>query len=155
MDLFLAIFQRNSSGFEGLACLVIVGGIIALIVWSSTSADKRRREALANARNAYHSSLAQLKRNPTNADLRQRTLALGREYSNLTRDRKGVTVFDEVALMNDINAACAGAAASAERRSSSANSIEERLARLFDLMEKGLISQQEHDERRRKILDDV
>ena len=39
------------------------------------------------------------------------TLSLGRAYSNPTRDKKGVSLFDEVALSNDIGAACAAAAA--------------------------------------------
>ena len=61
--------------------------------------------ARSEAKQAYLESLEKLKRDPENPDLREQTLALGRAYA-----RKGVPGFDEVALMNDINAACARAA---------------------------------------------
>ncbi len=63
----------------------------------------------ARAKKAYQESLGNLKRDPNNPDLRERTLELGRRYSKLMRNSKGRTTFDEVALMNDINAACARA----------------------------------------------
>lgn len=128
-----------------LLVIAVVGGTF----WALR--EKVRR--LAEARDAYQSSLANLKHDPTNADLKQRTLALGREYSNLTRDSKGGTLFDEVALSNDINAACAGAT----RHSSPGNvqSLENRLARLADLQSRGLVSSQEFQEQRSRILQEL
>src|SRR5215207_1901244 len=82
--------------------------VIALVVRANQNARMKR---LIEAKRAYQDSLSHLKEKPTDADLKQQTLALGRHYSNLTRDQKGITVFDEVALSNDINAACAGASA--------------------------------------------
>jgi hypothetical protein len=97
-----------------------------------------------------------LKSDPVNAELRQYALHLGRTYSNLTRNKKGVTVFDEVALMNDINAVCAGATSIAKSHGDrEAISIEDRLTRLSELKSKGLISEQEYDSRRQGILDEV
>jgi hypothetical protein len=66
-------------------------------------------------------------------------------------------VFDEVALMNDINAACAQAGAKHEPSSekASAGSIEERLGKLSDLRSKNLIDEDEYQSRRRRILDEV
>jgi hypothetical protein len=61
------------------------------------------------ARRNYKTSLEELKQDPNNPDLRGRTLELGRHYSNLMRDSKGHTIFDEMALSNDIAAACARA----------------------------------------------
>ena len=61
------------------------------------------------ARTAYESSLELLRENPTDPELRSKTLELGRHYSNLTRNRLGVTTYDELALKNDIDAACAAA----------------------------------------------
>ncbi|MBI2441562.1 MAG: SHOCT domain-containing protein [Lentisphaerae bacterium] len=66
-------------------------------------------QAKAKAKKAYKDSLRKLKQDPNNPDLRERTLQLGRHYSQMMRDSKGHTLFDEVALMNDINAACARA----------------------------------------------
>jgi hypothetical protein len=45
------------------------------------------------ARKRYRDALNRLKENPTNADLKRQTLALGRAYSNLTRDKKGNALF--------------------------------------------------------------
>jgi hypothetical protein len=67
--------------------------------------------ALAQAKKAYFAALERLKRDPHNPDLREEALARGRAYAGVSKGlaSAGVTVFDEVALMNDINAACARA----------------------------------------------
>jgi len=97
-------------------------------------------------------ALAALKANPTNADLRERALAIGRAYAALAREQGKITIFDEVALSNDIAAATAGASSAA---TAPVTSIEERLTRLSDLRAKGLLSDQEFDARRQKILDEL
>ena len=132
---------------EWFVLLVLVGVLAALII----NANNRRKE-LDEARSAYQGSLARLKQDPTSADLRQRTLALGRTYSNLTRDKTGVTVFDEVALSNDINAACAAAGARPVQHVASSQSVDARLSRLADLHRNGLINDGELQEQRSRIL---
>ncbi len=157
---YLFYFQ---GGYPDTGSFVCCGGIIAVIAIAiilNENAAKQRRKALEDARVAYQTSLAHLERNPTSAELRQRTLELGRVYSNLTRDNKGLTIFDnEVALMNDINAACAGATVVSNPKSTTAapsrQTIEERLARLLELKDKGLIDVVEYNARRQKILDEV
>jgi hypothetical protein len=156
----LLYLQSNSSNATGfLCCGGIIVFIIALIMSVNSDAKKqaeKQAETLAQARAAYQNSLINLKANPTSADLRQRTLEYGRAYSNLTRNKSGVTVFDEVALMNDINAACAGATTITEKKSTATKqSIEERLVKLAELKSKGLIDEQEYAARRQKILDEV
>jgi hypothetical protein len=69
-----------------------------------------------------------------------------------------VTVFDEVALSNDISAATAGASVSTPTPAAAAptkSSIEERLQSLEGLRSKGLINETEYTERRNRLLDDV
>jgi hypothetical protein len=132
--------------------------IAGLIIWYSVTESSKKTEALAQARAAYQDSLTKLKSNPTNANLRQQTLQFGRAYSNLTRNKKGVTIFDEVALSNDINAACAGATFVPQQQTSSepvSPSTEQRLAKLADLKSKGLIDEQEYISSRQKILDEI
>jgi hypothetical protein len=128
--------------------IIIIAAIITAIVKSTNRED---------ARLAYQQRLAQLKADPTNADLRQSTLELGRAYSRRTRNEAGIPSFDEVALMNDINAACAGAtgAANSPRGVNSRQSIEERLAKLADLKSQGLIDDEEYRTRKKEILDEV
>ena len=141
--------------------IIFIGAIILIVAvkFASiriSSEDKRRAEVLRKAKEKYELSLAKLKANPTNSDFRQMALETGREYSNLTRYNKGVTIFDEVALMNDINAASAGATVTSQTRVvESTSSIEDRLAKLSNLKFKGLIDEQEYNSRRQKILDEV
>ena len=130
---------------------VIVGVIVVIAIIGAVLRDR----AIKEARAAYLESLAALKERPTNADLKQRTLALGREYSNLTRDSKGNTLFDEVALMNDINAACAAATGPTSAVVGSAASAEDRLRILNDLRTKGLVDDAEFAKRRGEILDSI
>jgi hypothetical protein len=130
--------------------------VIVIIVGFAIYSGVQKTNAIESAKAAYLSSLSELKSAPTNADIKQRTLALGRTYSNLTRDKKGNTLFDEVALMNDINAACAGATAHpyAIGHASSA-SPEERLRTLGDLRSKDLIDDIEFAKRRSEILSSI
>lgn len=132
-----------------IVIVVIVGGILLAI---------SKADAIEAAKKAYLQSLSELKATPTDADLKQRTLALGRVYSNLTRDNKGNTLFDEVALMNDINAACAAASVQSTvvlSTSSGATTIEDRLRTLSELKTKGLIDEIEFAKRRTEILGSI
>ena len=182
----LFVYLQSPNNDSGTGCclgfLLVVGLIIVFSVVSSRErakaqaaaiaeqtkvlAEQRKAQAQAVARElraqeeakaAYEQSLIKLKSNPASADLRQRTLQLGRAYSSLTRSTQGVTVFDEVALMNDINAACGGVALSAnsEPAAPPKASIEERLAKLGELRVQGLIEEEEYSARRSKILDEV
>jgi hypothetical protein len=139
----------------GLIILAIVGasaGGIALYFYRLNQFNKRLRDAFAS----YQQSLEILKQQPNNPELRQRALEWGRYYSNLTRENRGVTVYDEVALANDINAACAGGdRAPAGSSVTETRPIGERLDQLKDLFEKGVISEQEYSDRRSRLLDEV
>jgi len=181
--LYLQSTNNNSSGTGCcLGFLVIVGLVIVFSVISSRERAKaqaavvaeqtkmlaeqrkaqaqaaaREIEAQAEAKAAYEESLVRLKSNPASVDMRQRTLQLGRAYASLTRRSQGVTVFDEVALMNDINAASGGleSAAKSDPAAPAKASIEERLARRGELRVQGLIDEEEYGTKRQKILDEV
>jgi hypothetical protein len=136
---------------EGCAIflVLVVAALAAYSVWR----NKERQQAFE----AYQDGLRELKNDPANPHLREQTLALGRQYSSLTRNSRGVMIFDEVALMNDINAACAAAASPrhATALPLPKESPEMRLAKLADLKSKGVISEAEYGERRRQILAEI
>lgn len=138
----------------GVFIFVIVVVVILGIIIGIANADTTEK-----ARQAYQNSLVELRNDPTNPEKRQQTLALGRAYSNLTRDQKGVTLFDEVALMNDINAACGGAATLTQPAptiiASSAMSVEARLARLQTLKDQSLITASEYEIKREQLLSEL
>jgi hypothetical protein len=123
-----------------LVLLLVVAAVVIRV-----AVEHRAREA---ARNAYQQSLDFLQRDPTNPDLRSEALRFGRAYSRLTRNRLGVASFDEVALANDINAACAAMAQPRANRTP----IATRLAELSALRNQGLIDEAEHTARRAEIL---
>jgi len=127
--------------------------IVGLVIMLGQNAGRGKEKAEAEA--AYRASLAALKMAPTDADLKEDSLRKGRVYSNLTRNRQGVTMFDEVALMNDINAASAGAGAPRPTREGADKTIEARLSSLQQLKAKNLISEQEYQQRRAEILKEV
>ena len=133
-----------------LFCIVIPLVVIAITIFVNVQSLSTREHALRAARDAYHGSLAKLKAAPNNADLKQRTLDLGRAYANLTREQKRATIYDEMALMNDINAATAGAGAP-----SAIGTIEARLKRLDGLKASGAITDAEHAARRQNILEEL
>ena len=136
---------------ELLIAIIVV--VIAVAFYSAI----QKGNAINAAKTAYLHSLGELKRAPTNPEVKQRTLALGRTYSNLTRDKKGNTLFDEVALMNDISAACAAASiiSPAAHTPPLSLSAEDRLRTLADLKAKGLIDEVEFSKRRTEILSSI
>ena len=147
-----------SDGSGAYLCVFLIAAIIILMFWQADRTQKRRKKELAIALALYKNALGELKSNPSNADLHQKTLWLGRQYSDLTRDKKGVTLFDEVALMNDISAATASGAVSIAKefpQVEEKQSVEDRLTKLSELRLKGLINEQEYSERRQKILDEL
>ena len=130
--------------------VLFVVGLIVIVIAQSVAREKARR--------AYRAALDDLKNDPANPHLREETLRLGRHYAYLMRKQRGRTLFDEVALMNDINAACAAVTVQRQVVAHPARpsvSIEDRLTRLHELKTSGLISQAEYDERRREILREV
>ena len=137
-----------------VSCVI---GLIAIIISLSNAQKKRIADALA----AYHASLEKLTDDPTNPILRKATLEFGRAYSNISRNNNGVALFDEVALMNDINAACGGTTAI----SNSGNpptppidaglSIQDRLTKLRQLKEQGFVSELEYETKRQKLINEV
>jgi hypothetical protein len=137
----------------GIVIVAVSLGALFAWFWWQDRMKAQQREAIDLANTTYQGWLAKLKIQPTNADIKQKALKWGRIYSNLTRESKGVTVYDEMALMNDISAATAGAAVATVATVSGGASVEDRLKTIDDLRTKGVISDQEHAARRQKILE--
>lgn len=153
-DYTILLYWQSGDPSTGICCGGAILFIIAIIVVVMKASDEQTKQLNA-AIDAYFDALRRLKANPTSADLRQRTLQLGRTYSSLTRNKGGVTIYDEVALSNDINAACAGATTLVANKEAQSQTIESRLEKLAELKSKGLIDEHEYAARRTKILDDV
>ena len=130
-----------------LIFFVVIGLLIWIGVYGAMDLEKRQE----NARHQYHMCLSSLKKEPDNADLRQRTLAMGRIYSFLLRDAKGNTLFDEIALMNDITAACA-ATQQVVVAPIASDDLAGRLRKLQDLKAKGLIDDADYIKRKNEII---
>jgi|GEM_PF-4142129 len=117
------------------------------------------RDARPKAKAAYHASLLALANDPRNPELRHGALELGRAYSRLMRRSKSVTIFDEIALSNDINAVSGGTLAIAppgdSQYSTGTPTMEDRLAQLARAKERGLISDAEYTAKRKQVLDEV
>src|SRR5437016_3412732 len=90
----------------GILCFLGIFVAIPICIWATQT------QAFEDAKKSYMACLEALKREPHNADRREATLTAGREYARRAGN-KGIA-FDEVALMNDINAACARASVVAE-----------------------------------------
>jgi hypothetical protein len=156
--------KQLSDILGGVICLAIFIPFLYLLVqWSKKQSEKAKAEMeerlriFEAAKNKYQNALDSLKNDPVNPDIKQKTLQSGRDFAEITRQfqgTNGVTLFDEVALMNDINAACAGATVSTSKVAV-ADTVEARLAKLFELKVKSLITEEEHKIRRQKILDEI
>ena len=144
--------------------------VVLVVIFMSIAREQRKLEdarqnserALNYARHDYERALHILKMNPRDANLKQATLAYGRKYSFLTHDKSGITTFDEMALMNDLNAATAHAfeiprdtQASVMIAQTQSLSHADRFRKLDDLKNQGLITEEEFAARRAKILEEL
>ena len=132
---------------KGILIAFGIIGFIVLILYVYSRDAKAKEDELEDARSKYDDILASLKTNPADPNVRQKAVELGRLYTNLTRNKRGVTVYDEMALMNDINAVCAGATAISSKAGTSPT-LEERFAKLSEIYEKDIINELEYKERR-------
>jgi hypothetical protein len=109
------ILQGPTTAMEAVApCLVVIAVLVLIAVWINKEREKAF-QARKEAWEAYQNCLVRLREEPFNADLRHQALNLGRTYSTLTRNKKGITVYDEDAVMADINAAGAAGASTIEQ----------------------------------------
>ncbi len=139
-------------GATSISLVMFLIFVVALVVTLVNRYQQAQRRE--EARQAYENALQSLKADPTNPNVKQITLTLGRAYSNLTRNKKGVTLFDEVALKNDIDAATAGATRLVAKPRAPSKSLEARLAQVEELKARGTINEQEYATTRQKIIDE-
>lgn len=134
-----------------LLCIV-VPIILIVLIYAVPAAQRRNAQrvfeenqrAARTAEQAYRAALRELRTQPASPEHKARALQLGRTYSNLTRNQSGVTVYDEMAIANDIAGATAGAAQAAPAAPASADAVSERLKRIDELRTKGIISDVEY-----------
>lgn len=126
--------------------------VLVLVVRSYN--DKQEQKRIKDAAFHYQHALSVLKESPDDTEVRQETLRLGRRYTDLARADKRTT-FDEVALMNDLNAIQPTSPPPSAYAGKSAESTEQRLTKLDQLRSKGMIIDEEYRERRSAILDEI
>ena len=73
------------------------------------NARHQRRAVQDSKKHEYDNLLNELERQPNNPQLRRKCLEAGRTYARLVRENGLETTFDELAIKNDIDAACAAA----------------------------------------------
>lgn len=137
---------------ESIGCIAF---FLALLIVPIVISEQQRKQK-ERARSEYYACLERLKQSPGDPQLHQAALELGRDYSRCTR-KGNVALYDEVALMNDINAACAGGgkAGAQVEVGSAASSLTDRLEKLESLRQRGLVTQEEYSAKRAKLLDEI
>jgi hypothetical protein len=147
---------------EGNQCVVVVlivaVGLLILIAQRIRAKEKRNRakgKRIEQAEEAYKAGLTKLRKDPGNVQFRQWALELGRAFAREARSSGGETLFDEVALMNDLNAITPTSSGKASEQQSHPAGVEDRLRRLESLRQEGLISVDEYSARRKSILDEI
>ena len=147
------------SGVVGtILCVGIPLALLVLFLRDSDRRNKLKQERIEQAKKKYQTDLNLLRKTPTDASQRQKTLMSGREYARLLREDKKETIFDEIALMNDLNAIAGGQVETEAKprvEVKEEKSIEERLRILEDLKSKELLSEEEYQQRKSDILGQI
>lgn len=134
-------------------CIAVVVGLILWVASRSASEAARR---LQDAQETYRERLRLLRERPNDPDLKGKALEWGRYYADLTRQQKGVTLYDELAVANDIKEACTEAKNQKHAGASATpQPTQVQLDNLRAHFERGAITAQEYQSRRRKLLDEV
>lgn len=137
---------------DGLTIAFLVACVLG--IWMFVSSQQKKQAA----QEEYQKAIQKLKKDPTNSAFREDALRKGRHYSHLTRNSQGVTIYDEVAIKNDLDAATAGATLAMQTIApvtTPSTPPEERLKKLDELKSKGLLTDQEHANRRAAIIDEL
>ena len=135
---------------EGFCAIVFI--IVFIVVALAISSSNQKQKEIARLKAAYDVCLQKLRESPTNALFHEQALDAGRLYANATRDKKGVTLFDETALANDIRAVTANASQAGTKAATPTQSFDERIAALNKLKASGLISDEEFEQKRKEII---
>lgn len=141
-------------------CIIVIL-IAVVVVFIAMNESDRKQEEIKRLHAVYQQNLDLLRQSPTSSEYHENALESGRAYANATRDKKGVTLFDETALANDIRAVTAnaskiGQSASEEPAPSTlTHTLDERIAALQKLRAAGLISDEEFDQKRKAIIDSI
>ena len=145
----------------GFFWATVFAAMLVALLWTVQSDRESKAKPAREAQENYHKALEYLKQNPADPIAHESALAWGREYARRARivqatgslvSRPGrVTVFDEVALSNDIAAACAAAGTPGEPDSLHPP-LEDRLATLDHLRSTGAITQDEYECQRVRLL---
>lgn len=128
----------------------VLGLLVLFIIisgWHAVWSLKQVRVVREN----YEKALNELKNDPLNTSLKQNALDIGREYSQLNKRLKTKENVNEITLMNDIDAVSISHSM-VNTELDFKKMIEDRLILLFSLLEKGLITQEEYQERKKKVL---
>jgi hypothetical protein len=135
---------------SGIIGIILFGILFSFIAFLLIRANKRKFKRRDKIFKEYRQSLSELRNNPNNAALKERTIMLGRAFSDLTLDKNLNRKFDELALMNEINAV-----SGVKPNPAPAQSVEFRLKQLEDLRSKQLITDSEYISRRQKLINEI
>lgn len=127
--------------------VLVAIALVAIVVGSAVGIGVHQ----GKKRKAYREALDALRSDPTNPDRKEAALAAGREYAGACRMGGMGSVFDEVALGNDIAAACAGASKPPQANPGAFS----RLTELDDLRRAGLVTEEEYQQQRKAIIDSL
>jgi len=128
---------------------ILVGAVVFGILIAMANA-----KALGAARVAYETALEKLSAAPHDNDLRVAALSAGRNYATIARKQagaKGVAVFDEIALQNDLTARL-GSGVAASTPAPAAEDRVDKLSKLAELRDKGVLTAEEFESEKRKLL---
>lgn len=129
--------------------LLAIGGVVGVVMAVSQA------KAMAAAKAAYEAALAALSAEPHSNDRRIAALNAGRHYAELARKKagsKGVALFDEVAMQNDLTARLGAGATSPAKTASGGDDRVAKLTKLAELRDKGVLSPEEFDAEKKKLL---
>jgi hypothetical protein len=95
---------------------ILIAGVFVLFVVAAVRAQAAQEQALKSAELVYREALDALSEDGQNNLLRKNALDRGRHFAELARKKagsRGVAIFDEVALTNDLTA-CIGSKSGTE-----------------------------------------
>lgn len=140
----------------GVVIVVLLG--LGALVFHHFYTQRRRVVAAEKAQRAYRNALKNLAREPT-AEKRTRALELGRRAATKQRlakfNTRGMTHQDEAMIHSDLDAAGLVVTPQVEATPVESGGVRERLKELEELHADGILTDEEYESQRQRILDEL
>ena len=133
-----------------------IGGLWWFIIFaqkiSNTNQKNANENRIKNYEAAYKKALADLRSESSSTELREKAIRAAREYSEITQKTPNTQLIDEDTLMKEINSLQSNMESTEKSNLQKVDNLESELRKIKKMLDDGLITDEEYQELRKKVM---